>query len=226
MFRLVIVSFMLLVFGCEKEAPAPAPVAAPNKCAISPYVAQLKGRAINLPSSGKFVEESHYVTTEDKFKSRFGTTTLFPFLIAQNMDKHLKRSCKLFKEKVIPHYECDKLYHQPWHQEWTPSEGGHIGQGSVGDVQVEELTPWMEMWLGTMMWAKGKKPKRGEKFLVKHRGKSVVIHMGYETGPGSVYYLGGLVREIHAYLGTGNSSDIEIGYLKDQSLPLGPLDCK
>lgn len=192
-------------------------------------------RTVIFPAKGKFVEESHYVTTDDGF------TRTVPRSGTDRIAQHLQRSWELYKAKVDSTVKFDELYRSSWEKVWTPSEGGDIGAGSVGfGTQVKELTPWMEMWQGNMMWkSASERPRRGEKWLVcsdkfakvdphvtlEVIGKCAVIQMGYETGPSSEKFLGGLTTEVHFWLQTGNEDVIRVGPLVDQSLPLGPVEC-
>lgn len=76
-----------------------------------------------------------------------------------------------------------------------------------------------------MYWS-GNKPSPGEKFLLSYRDKHVVAASGFETGPMSATFLGGVQGEIHWYLGSDSDSQVRIGRLKDQSLAYGPVECR
>ena len=76
-----------------------------------------------------------------------------------------------------------------------------------------------------MMWAKGERPARGTKFLLTANNRNVVVIAGYETGPSSQQYLGGITREVHHWLGTSSMDIIKVQLLEDQTLALGPLNC-
>ncbi len=178
-------------------------------------------RTINLPTSGKFVEENHYVTQADKFDN----LVPWPKTITENIQQHLQRSFLLY-QSFDPEMTFEHLYSKKWNKEWTPEEGGHFGQGSVGEVQRSELLLEDEMWFMCMMWASESKPKRGTKFLLTANNKSVVVIAGYETGPSSKDHIGGITREVHAWLGTDPSSLIKVGLLKNQEQKTGPVDCK
>ncbi|MGK7943126.1 MAG: TIGR02594 family protein [Microcystaceae cyanobacterium] len=174
-------------------------------------------RTVTLPTSGKFVEESHYATVEDHFPNN----RLFPESETEKIEDHLNRSLAIY-QKYDPSASLDKLYRNYWNQVWTPPEGGKHGQGSVGNLRpnVEE-----EMWFITMMWASSsEKPKPGTKFLLSANNRYAVVVAGYETGPGSESFLGGVTREVHAWLGTNNSSQLTLEYLRDQSVPIGPVE--
>ena len=176
-------------------------------------------RTIELPASGRFVEESHYVTSQDKFIRQ-----QWPSTKHKRIKTHLKRSLKAYI-KHEPTMTMEKLYPQPWQKEWTPEEGGHFGQGSVGEVQRSELSAEMEMWFMTMMWAKGERPPRGTKFLLTANGKNVIVIAGYETGPSGEQYLGGVTTEVHQWLGTTAKDTIKVQLLKNQAQAPGPVLC-
>lgn len=201
----------LLTEGCRSE-PAIIEQAFPR--GSSPW-----NRTLTLPATGKFVEESHYVTTKDKFEKK-----AWPSAKSELIKAHLERSFKIYRT-LDPKAEIDKLYGQSWQKEWTPEEGGHFGQGSVGISQLTELSPNMEMWFLTMMWASGNRPEKGTRFLLSANGKSVVVQAGYETGPASEKYIGGVTREVHAWLNTSSDNEITILKLKNQKTALGPVNC-
>ena len=177
-------------------------------------------RTVTLPATGRFVEESHFVTTQDIFPNG----RLFANTVTEEIDAHMQRSFVLYKQ-----YDANKTFAQlfqfSYQKQWTPAEAGSIGQGSIGDSQTQTLTPEKEMWFMNMMWAPGTRPAIDTKFLVSANGKKVVVVAGYETGPRSQTYLGGLTPETHAWLGTNNGSLITVSYLKNQATPIGPIDC-
>ena len=177
-------------------------------------------RTVQLPATGRFVQESHYVTTQDDFPG----SRLFANTVTKNITPHLQRSYNLYKA-YDPNKTYSQLYASSFQKEWTPAEAGAIGQGSIGNIQTQYLTPEKEMWFMTMMWAPGTRPAIDTKFLLSANGKKVVVVAGYETGPRSQTYLGGLTPETHAWLGTNNTSQITVSYLADQSIPIGPIDC-
>lgn len=166
------------------------------------------------------VVESHLTTTSDVFPSG----RLFANHGTEGIDAHLLRSCTLLKKWRPDLTTCTSVYNASYKKVWTPAESGKIGQGSVGNLRP---SPLEEMFSGNMYWTSTTKPKPGTKFLARSpSGKRVVFVMGYETGPRDPKLLGGLQPEVHFLLGTDGSSQIEIGRLKDQSLPLGPVNCK
>lgn len=187
------------------------------KLAFSSSTRPSWSKTVTLPATGKFVTESHYATTEDSFGER-----LFPTTDVEGIAAHLTRSLGHLRNQ-FPDLSMEELYplKQPWTRVWTPAEGGKKGQGSVGDLKP---TPEQEIWQGNMMWAKGAKPVPGSKFLLENflTGKKCVIQMGFETGPGSQEYFGGVTREVHWYLGSGNSSKLRISKVVDEKTPLGP----
>ncbi len=172
-------------------------------------------RTIILPITGKFAEESHYVTKADSFNK------VWPIDSIENIEKHLLQSLETYK-RFDSTITFESLYNNYWHKEWTPAEGGHIGQGSIGDIQLQMLTPETELWLLTMMWAPGEKPKAGTKFILSANEKSVVVVAGFETGPADKKFMGGITREVHAWLETNSESEIKLEYLKNQQMPEGP----
>ena len=180
------------------------------------------GAAITLPASGEIWGESHYVTTEDQFPNGRD----WPRTQTERINSHLNRSLALYQQ-YDPSATLDSLYGSlPQYQKvWTPEEGGEIGQGSIGDGQLRLLTPEMELWLFTMYWTSSSKPDPGTKFLLSHGGRSVVAVGGFETGPGDTSKLGGTTWEVHAWLGTGNNSQIQVSLLENQMVPIGPVQC-
>lgn len=130
--------------------------------------------------------------------------------------------------------ECSSVYSSKYHKEWTPPEGGKAGQGSVGDLKPSLRE---EMFIVNMMWASGKKPAAGTRFLASFNGKNVVVIAGYETGPGDSKWLGGFQGEVFYFLGAKPSywqtsasqiagDKITIAKLKDQAALPGPITCK
>ena len=71
------------------------------------------------------------------------------------------------------------------------------------------------------------RPPAGTRVLVYDpaTGGAVVASGGYETGPGSNESIGGAVEEIHLALGTEHHDRLVMGFLADDQLPLGPIDC-
>ena len=175
---------------------------------------------VTLPDSSYFAQESHYVTSND----RFNNERLFANSNDENIERHLFVSYQLYKEYDNTVTKED-LYDKRWKKEWTPAESGQIGQGSIGELQTKLLHPNDELWLLTMMWAKRERPDPGTKFLVEANGKAVIVVAGFETGPRYEYFLGGMTAEVHHWLGTDSDSKIKLSYLKNQNLPTGPVEC-
>jgi len=207
------------VVVAPEPAPVP-PVTTGGNCELLPAASViLKQGVVKLPATGAFVLESHLATKEDKFPGG----RLFPKNVSENIQAHTTKSCLELK-KLNKTIECTNVYASKYMKEWTPPEGGKAGQGSVGDVKPSVVE---EMWSGNMMWAAGKKPAPGTRFLASFQGKSVVVIVGYETGPGDASLLGGLQGEVLWYLGAKSQKDlVTIGWLKDQTLPPGPITCK
>lgn len=198
----------------ETQTPPQAPQAKPS-CEVVPTTVQLKWGAKKLPATGKFVLESHLATNLDTFEGR-----LFPKTGAEGITIHKARSCEAMR--VLNGLDCAKMPDSKYTMVWTPAEGGKIGQGSVGDKKPSVVE---EMWTCNMMWTKA--PKAGTKYLMKSGNKSVVVVMGYETGPGSKEWLGGCQGEVMWVLGATNNSQLTLlGELKDQSLSAGPINCQ
>ncbi len=220
----ILIVFTLFIASSCDSSDDKLPVPITHKCETTPKTIKQGfrnewSRTVELPTSGKFVEESHYVTTNDFASGGWPSTKV------ESIDEHLQRSFQLYK-KYNSEIQFDNLYKNHWQKEWTPEEGGHFGQGSVGEVQKNELAPEMEMWFMTMMWASSNdRPARGTKFLLQANGKSVVVIAGFETGPSSESKLGGVTPEVHKWLKTDNNSTIKVSFLKDQMVVVGPLNC-
>lgn len=175
-------------------------------------------KTVTLPARGRFVCESHYATTDDSFGVK-----LFPATVTEGISAHLERSFRILKAR-FPEATMEAVYPPAagWTRQWTPPESGKAGQGARGNVRP---TPDQEMWQGNMMFASGQLPKAGTKFLITNpaNGRACVIQMGFEIGPGAQTYLGGVTREVHWYLGASNSTELELAYIVDQAVPLGPV---
>ena len=188
---------------------------------------------IALPANGMFFGEGHYVTTEDSFDHGRNFPAAMtpqpagyppPIQCNEAIDIHLQRSLSVYRT-FDSAMTLSRLYPDKWARWWTPKEGGNCGQGSVGNAQLRRLTIDKEMWFFTLNWASGHRPKMDTRFLVSANGRYVVVVGGYETGPGGIDKLGGITREVHGWLETDNSSKINVAYLKDQNLTLGPINC-
>jgi hypothetical protein len=205
-------------------------------CALAPKTVKIvrgkKQVSIVLPAKGSFVEESHYLTTLDKLPKIYPRSMKVQPVgehavqCNEGIEEHLKRSLELYR-RYKPKATYDSLYSEWWQKVWTPREGGQCGQGSIGDLQLELLTPETELWLLTMMWAPGEKPAHGSRFLLSYKGRHVVAIAGFETGPHVRRFLGGVTPEIQDWLRIVNATkNISIGYLADQTLEPGPIDCQ
>lgn len=193
----------------------------PHLCALKTETLRLANGTRNLPDTGTFVSESHLAVIEDHFDH----AQRFPRDSFERINTHVNRACTLLTTKYFPTLhasDCKKIYKNRWDVQWTPPESGQAGQGSVR----EKPTAIQEMWSGNMYWTSRSKPHPGEKFLVEYKGRSVVIAMGFETGPFSNRYLGGLQPEVLWALGAKDSSQVKLGRLVDQTLNYGPIICK
>lgn len=177
-------------------------------------------RQVTLPAEGHFVMESHYVTNQDQFPNK-----LFPATDNENIQEHLDRSLRLY-QRFSPTATMATVYPLKYAHVWTPSEGGDLGQGSMGNRQLTMLSPTDELWLMTMNWAKGQRPAPGTRFLLSANGRQVVVMAGYETGPANQRWLGGVTPEVYAWLQLKPGTIVRVAYLKDQLLPAGPCGCK
>lgn len=206
-------------------SPIPSPVIVLSNCDEVKEKMKLRHGEIDLPASGKFVEESHYATKDETFGVE---KRLFPKEGREEIERHLKRSCELLFNlyKIGDNLNCSEIYKNSWERCWTPSENGKVGQGARGDFKPD---PVSELWQGNMMFASGQLPKLGTKYIVTNpsNGKKVVINMGYEIGPGDKSFLGGVTTEVHYVLKAQNSTILKLGKAADQSLPYGPItNCK
>lgn len=207
-------------------------------CGLKPYTVTLKRSTgieeITLPQTGKLFGEGHYVTTEDRFASGDRYPARMepqpsgyppPYQCNEEINAHLQKSLARFRN-INPAITFDQLYPDKWAKWWTPEECGRCGQGSRGDAQLRQLTPDKEMWFMTMNWAPGHpRPAMDTRFLASANGRHAVVIGGYETGPGGDDKLGGVTREVHAWLQTDNDSATRLAYLIDQNLLPGPIDC-
>lgn len=178
-------------------------------------------KTITLPAKGKFPEEAHYITTRDEFSGNG-----YPTTSTEKIQAHLNRSCTKYNEykEVENKVDCKSFYNLRWQKVWTPVENGLFGQGSIGITQKDTLTVEGEMWFLTMMWdtSKNSRPERDTKWLLSANGKHVVVNVGYESGPSRKDALGGVTREVAAYLGNG---EYTVAPLVDQNLEYGPITC-
>jgi hypothetical protein len=230
---LLLLVVVLVQVGCsdKPKQPDPVPVVVENpqpptttlppkklKCETKSHTVQTYNQgALTLPVTGKMVEESHYMVEAD-FKALGGR---YAKTGSEGIAKHMERSCAELKAMgLIKSGNCEEVYKNSWEKVWTPAEGGNIGQGSVGK---KFNTVRGEMFQGNM-YIKPNFPI-GTKLLAQANGKSVVLSMGYEIGPLSAKFVGGMTTEAHWYLGASNSSSVKLSYLVDQSLMPGPIEC-
>lgn len=159
---------------------------------------------LQTPSVGPVVMEAHLVTEEEWSGS-------WPSSFTDGLADHYALSA------AASGFEAAR------DQPWAPAgEGGsEYGQGSTG----APVPAAAEAWYVNMYWRD--RPSRGHRILVMDpvTGGAVVAAGGYETGPGSNTAIGGAVEEIHRALGTGHRDALLMGYLVDQTLPYGPIDC-
>jgi hypothetical protein len=176
----------------------------------------------SFPRSGVFVQEDHYATTDETFAPG---NSLFPDTVSEDVTSHLQASCDLLHNTygfTSLSHNCTEVYITTDENQWTPAEGGRVGQGAVGN---NKPTAIQEMWQGNLMYASGAKPAPGTKYILSHNGKSAVVSFGFEVGPSSQSYLGGLTTEVHWYLGDNTSANITMGRAADQTLAYGPVTC-
>lgn len=202
---LVLILVLLAMIGCKTEAKVK------YDCTSKAMILPLRdGRILSLPAYGKVVMESHYVTNDDVFP-----TGVYPSYIDEHISFHLEESCGLLGKT-----NCMEVYASKYARQWTPSEGGQIGQGSRGR---HRLSMKSELWAATMNLKSNFPPDT--RMLAKFGSKAVVLSIGHEIGP-STKHIMGMSPEAHWYLGTNNESMIEVEYPIDQALPFGPIDCR
>lgn len=157
---------------------------------------------LNLPVTGKVVQEAHMFTDWDWEKHKRWPSTIKEFL-----DEHKAHSAEWTGIS--------------YGNEWCPQEGCEYGQGATS-----KPVPWKaEAWYICMYWKN--KPTPGTRFIVVNpqTGEAVVTAAGYESGPGDGGAIGGAVYEVHQKLGTSHRSTLTFGEMIDQSLDYGPIDC-
>ncbi|MCB9734342.1 MAG: hypothetical protein H6745_17260 [Deltaproteobacteria bacterium] len=162
-------------------------------------------RYLHTPSIGPVVKEAHLVTPDEAFAGNG-----WPTAARDQIDRHYALS------------EAATGYHATRTEPWAPfGEGGsQWGQGAGGKPPLAA-----ESWYVNMYWRD--RPAAGYRLLVLNpaNGRAVVAAGGYETGPGSNTAIGGVAEEVHDHLGTGHRDELVLGFLVDQSLPWGPIDC-
>ncbi len=181
-----------------------------------------RGRCFEIPAAGKvgkFPVESHLVT-----KSELSRNGRWPSSKSDGLQSHLDSSCALLKERFAG-VNCALVYPTKWHKVWTPAEGGGArGQGK--HAQPPDLMN--EMFSFNMRWNPAVPP--GTKFLLTLGDRQVVVVGGYEYGPNAGLfdsgYIGGIQPEVQYFLGAQRQSKIKVQMLADQSMPLGPTNCR
>lgn len=223
---IILIVAALLSTRCTKEDSKPAPttttvatVSTPtlvtkvNNCQTLINVEGLQNRELQLPAMGRLVNEDHHATR--------GMST--PRSATDGISNHLTASCG--KLNLPTAKDCSGVYKASYQKRWTPAEGG----GRVGDG-VTKLKPTLEeeIWLFNMYWTSKNRPAPGYKYLVSNpaNGRSVVVSGGYEVGPNSTYFIGGLSTEGHYYLKSNNETSLRVARLVDQSTKLGPITCE
>jgi len=216
----IVVAYCIsLMWGCTIPVidPVPTPTISPVLPACPKYVNNgtifVNGLKETVPQAGKLVLESHLVSDADGLTS-------FPKNGTDQIDKHLALSCAKLQQKNLVS-DCTKVYSNRYVKQWTPSESGHIGQGSVSVKPPLDC----EMWIINQYWTSKTRPAKGVKYMIEANGKRVIACAGYETGPGSASFIGGAQGEVFWHLGINNTSQVKLGRIDDQSLPYGPLEC-
>jgi len=160
-------------------------------------------RVLMTPSLGRVAREAHLVTDAEVFE------TEWPTALKDNIEAHYRLS------------EEASGYRMTRREGWAPAgEGGsRWGQGATG-VKLPRLD---EAWYVNMRWKK--RPPKGTRMLILEpsSGRAVVAAGGWETGPGPSTAIGGVSEEIHDYLGTSHGDRLVIGFLVDETAPLGPI---
>ena len=196
------------------------------ECKIVSETLDLSGdRTLEMPAFGHVVRESHLATNLD------GGHGWFPYDDEDGIETHLQRSCSFLKK----HYDfstlkfsndCRETYAGVDADLWTPPESGRAGQGINGSLKpnAEE-----ELWYATMHWNSSKDaPPMGTRFIMHNpkNKRSVVVIMGFESGPFSDRFIAGMSPEADWYLNNHQETDkLVLGRSADQTLPAGPIDC-
>ncbi len=161
------------------------------------------GDPLRLPATGMMALEAHLVTVGDDFGGSW------PRSGTDGVEEHWAMSQETTGFVMVRD------------QPWCPQESCEYGQSACGHpLPVED-----EHWCVNMYWRD--RPDEGTRMiLMNDEGRAVVVAAGYETGPGDLDYIGGVTEEAHAYLGSGHGSALTLGFAVDQSLPLGPIECR
>lgn len=230
----------------EPAKPSPLPVpAVPHptqigaNCDVSKEPVHLQYSAIGgvkqhgdymqpMPVTKPVAHEAHYVVRgldSDNLKG-----------MEDQLQPHLDRTCALLHGKWAPYYpglsaKCSEVYTRSSSgksngtTQWTPAEGGGAVGHGVGalypSVECEAAT-------GNQYWASGARPAAGTRYLATNpaNGKSFVLCMGYEAGPGEKDHGGGVSTEALYYLVAKHGSTLTLGRAIDQTLPYGPVVCQ
>ncbi len=176
-------------------------------CYLAPDSGGTTRAWLRTPAYGPLVREAHLVTTTDVAHLDGG----WPSSLWDGIPGHYTRTA------AASGYAMSRA------EPWAPDGEGnaHFGQGATG----APVPPLDETWYVNMYWRD--RPTKGTRMLVldPFSGRAVVASGGYETGPGSHTAIGGATEEIHHWLGTTHRAPAVIGFLADQALPLGPIDC-
>ena len=160
---------------------------------------------LHTPTTGPVVKEAHLVTAGDGFEG-------WPTSASEHLDAHYRMS------------EAATDYVQRRREPWAPAgEGGSMwGQGAIGS----RLPVVDEGYYVNMYWRR--RPSAGTRMLIRNpeNGRTLVAAAGYETGPGDSSRIGGVVEEVHDYLGTAHLDALELSFLVDATLPFGPVRCR
>jgi hypothetical protein len=164
------------------------------------------GDHLPMPATGPVVHEAHLVTVDDGYGT--GANDPWPQTITENIDDHYALS------------QDDTGFVMHRDTSWCPQEGCDYGQAAYGaKLPVED-----EAWYICMYWSS--RPDPGTRMIVSDgSGRSLVAAAGYETGPGDLSNVAGVVEEVHHYFGTGHGDTLTVGFAVDQTLPLGPILC-
>ena len=165
------------------------------------------GDHLQMPATGPVVHEAHLVTIDDGYGT--GANDPWPQTITEGIGDHYALS------------QDDTGFVMYRETSWCPQEGCDYGQAAYGaKLPVED-----EAWYICMYWSS--RPAPGTRMIVSDgSGRALVAAAGYETGPGDLSNVAGVVEEIHHYFGTGHGDSLTVGFAVDQTLPLGPILCE
>lgn len=199
----------------------PLPVASGADCALVAERIGLRQGTLDFPRQGLFVTEAHYATREESFNG-----SAYPSVDDAGIEDHLQASCDLLHSRYgfQGSSTCAEVFRYSYERVWTPAEGGGaVGETATGTKPSRE----QEMFQGNMMYLAGQRPAPGTRYILTNpgNGRSVVVSFGYEVGPSSSTYLGGLTTEVHWALQDTGTTQLRIGRARDQSLPYGPVEC-